>query len=207
MQQQVAARVLRHPAYAGCALAGAREALRAWAVQADGVLAGLAQEAGALAALEAMQRFAVRSALPFYTDAGLFTFPWLERAVMRQCASLRPPATALPPVHGSASAVLRRLAAVHEALEDVMRADEEGRQAVCRGVLAACAAAMLSSHMGAGAARAHLERRCLVRGRHSLDRAACGAPCQGMQSGMALLTCSCSACRAPLPPAPASARW
>jgi hypothetical protein len=90
VQAQLLVRMLHLPAFSGPQLATARDALRACAGQADTALAGLPAGAAGLAALEAMQRFAVRTVLPFLTDGGLFHFPWLQRAVWQHCPTLAP---------------------------------------------------------------------------------------------------------------------
>lgn len=86
-------RVLGQPAFAGEQLQRARQALRACAEQAHAVLGALGggPDAAAVAALEAMQRFAVRTTLPVLgAKGGLHAFPWLEQAVWEHAPALRP---------------------------------------------------------------------------------------------------------------------
>lgn len=95
-QAQLQARLLEQPALAGPELAAPRAAVRRCAEQADAALAHLPAEPAALAVLEAMLRFAVRTILPYYPTGGLFCFPWLERAVWHHCPSLRPADAGMP---------------------------------------------------------------------------------------------------------------
>lgn len=169
MLQRSMARMLQ-PAFAGARLAPAREALRTCALQADAALAGLSREAAAVVALEAVQRCAVRASLPLYgARAGLYLLPaWLERPVWQQHPSLAPAGLAGAGCHRTADcgraveAALAHLAAAHEAVEEAMRGTPEPeRQAVCGGVLAAAAAAVLAPHLPSGEAQDLLGLRCL----------------------------------------------
>lgn len=90
MQAGLGTGLALHPELLTHALSEARAALYACARQADSALAPLSPQAAALAILEAMHRFAVRSVLPFLPAGGLFSFPWLERAVWQLRPSLRP---------------------------------------------------------------------------------------------------------------------
>lgn len=167
--QRVTSRMLQ-PAFAGAALGPACEALRVCALRADAALAGLSRDAAALAALESVQRFALRASLPLFGPrAGLFLLPgWLERPVWQLQPSLAPTGLAGTGSHRTADcgraveAALQHLTAVHEAVEEAMRGSPEAdRQAVCRGVLAAAAAAVLAPHLPAGDTQALLALHCL----------------------------------------------
>ncbi|KAL4853947.1 hypothetical protein ACK3TF_005182 [Chlorella vulgaris] len=170
MQAGLGTGLALHPKLLTHALSEARAALYACARQADSALAPLSPQAAALATLEAMHRFAVRSVLPFLPAGGLFSFPWLERAVWQ----LRPSLRSLPSPQGSllehnpghthlaVSGVLQRLGTVHEVLEEALRAaSEEQRQAASRCVLLAAGTAVLADHMQPAAAEEHRKMRAL----------------------------------------------
>lgn len=168
MSDQLSSRVLHQPAFADERLTQARLALVDCAVQADAVLVGLCATDAALAALEAMQRVAIRLSLPFYSTSGaLHVFPWLEQAIYTHVPSLRPAGLAGHPAYqpstsSTVNAGLAQLAVVHEALEDVTRGlPEAAREAAAVGVLAAAGAAIMRAHMRAGAADELLALRCL----------------------------------------------
>ncbi|KAI3425028.1 hypothetical protein D9Q98_008406 [Chlorella vulgaris] len=193
MQAGLGTGLALHPELLTHALSEARAALYACARQADSALAPLSPQAAALAILEAMHRFAVRSVLPFLPAGGLFSFPWLEHAVWQLHPSLRPlssPQGSLPELspghtHLAVSGVLQRLGTVHQVLEEALRAaSEEQRQAASRCVLLAAGTAVLADHMQPAAAEEHRQMRAL---RSMPGVGAASAPVEAALQAAALL--------------------
>lgn len=154
---------------AGGHLHSARAAARACAEEAETALASCGADAAPLAALEAMQRFAVRTILPVAPASGLHAFPWLDAAVAALCPALRSSAVSIagpwPAARGSpgVQAALAVLADVHDALEDAAGGmPEVQRQALCRGVLTAAGATVLARYLHAGAEQALSALPCMA---------------------------------------------